>query len=518
MAKCRIQDHVFNLSKHRSRDSLLITAYTNDQPHCVHVPRQIPRKELIKLLPEKWVTNYEKFYEHSQSIQSTKSHILSKGDGTTKIKFDHDHLHDSKGPPIFPTRLMMQPLGNPTASHDKDDPECCCDLCDPRSERKLIQSFSANGKPLWMNGDPSIGPLGEDNDKFVYLVDYSATLPPPLKNSFPETNNFPSSSQPTDKKPPQESKSQKKPKPFPQPCYKKISKWVQKNPFPEQKPISTVYMLQSSEKTSYDRDFPSLDEYTKKNYTHAPKIPSKPQTDIPGAPSKISAAEATINWQTENALAQNHALKKIDSKISVVEAKVDDNTNMKKKYSSSRRSSYLFSKVSRKTKPSTYEVFLEIKRQEAEKKKKQKEAEKTEEAHLGRRPIVDNSPPKSPPPKQASKSLMIQQNQNPLTKFLKDYNEAMILKTSALQLQYQQSDFDTDYSNSSSSSKPSSESRSESLSEEEENSLKVLQTHPKVEHSDDEEMEEVPESSSSQRRSTHKSYFGRITFTFDDIP
>ncbi|KAH1067455.1 hypothetical protein J1N35_032442 [Gossypium stocksii] len=269
----RIQDHAFNLSKHGSGDSLLITANTNDQPHCVHVPRQILRKELIKLLPEKWVTNYEKLHEHSQPIQSTKSQILSKGDGTTEIKFGHDHLHDSKGPPIFPTQLMMQPLGNPATSHDNDDPECCCDLCDPGFERKLIQSFSADGKPLyifkdektghcpwdldcscqscvsdrfdawidgmdnsaskpgkkktkkkstqsefyerWMNGDPLIGPFGEDNGKFIYLVDYSATLPPPGQISLPETNNFPPPSQPPDKKPPQESKSQKKPKLFP---------------------------------------------------------------------------------------------------------------------------------------------------------------------------------------------------------------------------------------------------------------------------------------------------------------
>ncbi|KAK5824452.1 hypothetical protein PVK06_019226 [Gossypium arboreum] len=81
----RIQDHAFNLSRHGTDDSLLISVNTNDQPHCVHVPRQIPKRELIKLLPEKWITNYEKFHEHSQPIQSTSSQITSKGDGTTEI-------------------------------------------------------------------------------------------------------------------------------------------------------------------------------------------------------------------------------------------------------------------------------------------------------------------------------------------------------------------------------------------------------------------------------------------------
>ncbi|KAH1122501.1 hypothetical protein J1N35_005661, partial [Gossypium stocksii] len=31
---------------------------------------------------------------------------------------------------------------------------------------------------------------------------------------------------------------------------------------------------------SYDKEFPPLEEYTEKNYTHAPKIPLKIQTDI----------------------------------------------------------------------------------------------------------------------------------------------------------------------------------------------------------------------------------------------
>lgn len=49
---------------------------------------------------------------------------------------------------------------------------------------------------------------------------------------------------------------------------------------------------------------------------------------------KPSAAEATLNWQSENALAQSQVLKRVDSKIThvdsitVVQAKVDNNTKM----------------------------------------------------------------------------------------------------------------------------------------------------------------------------------------------
>lgn len=55
----RVQDHAFSLSRHGTEDSLLISVNTQDQPHCVHVPQKMPKKELIQLLPESWVTNYE---------------------------------------------------------------------------------------------------------------------------------------------------------------------------------------------------------------------------------------------------------------------------------------------------------------------------------------------------------------------------------------------------------------------------------------------------------------------------
>ncbi|KAH1122499.1 hypothetical protein J1N35_005659 [Gossypium stocksii] len=210
-------------------------------------------------------------------------------------------------------------------------------------------------------------------------------------------------------------------------------------------------MLQPSSKASYDKEFPSLEEYTEKNFTYAQKIPSKIQTDISSALAKISVAKATLNWQTENALAQNHTLKRIDSKISAIEAKVDDNTKMAKdlinllqkrldavatelaalrhdffshltqreKEIKNLKEQIKMLQETEQTKPRTYEVFQEINKQEVEKKKMKKATEvaEKEEAHqeeikLSKRPIVDKSPPKSPPPKQASKSLMIRGNLN----------------------------------------------------------------------------------------------------------
>ncbi|KAK8518689.1 hypothetical protein V6N12_011935 [Hibiscus sabdariffa] len=64
-------------------------------------------------------------------------------------------------------------------------------------------------------------------------------------------------------------------------------------------------------------------------FRHIPKIP----TQLHG--EKVSAVEATLNWQTENALAQNATLQQIDAKvaqidtkITLVETKMDSNTKI----------------------------------------------------------------------------------------------------------------------------------------------------------------------------------------------
>lgn len=69
----RIQDHAFKLSNQGSNDSILISVNTKEEPHCIPVPRQILKKELLKLLPEKWVTNYEQLQEHREPVRSIKA-------------------------------------------------------------------------------------------------------------------------------------------------------------------------------------------------------------------------------------------------------------------------------------------------------------------------------------------------------------------------------------------------------------------------------------------------------------
>ncbi|KAK8496872.1 hypothetical protein V6N11_057953 [Hibiscus sabdariffa] len=92
--------------------------------------------------------------------------------------------------------------------------------------------------------------------------------------------------------------------------------------------MTSVLMFQPTS-SSYDKDFPPLEEFTEKEFKHAPK------TTTPLHGEKTSAAEATLNLHTENAIAQNTALQRIDSKVTQmgtkltqVETKVDSNTKI----------------------------------------------------------------------------------------------------------------------------------------------------------------------------------------------
>ncbi|KAE8667738.1 hypothetical protein F3Y22_tig00112383pilonHSYRG00545 [Hibiscus syriacus] len=344
----------------------------------------------------------ERIQNNAYMVNLRKKHASadsSKERGVTEIRFDHSHLKGPATPSIFPTQLMMLPTGDPRDAHDKDDPDCYCDLyLESWLDGNSHSSYNPHKKKSshdtlyqrYMQGDPSVGPLGEDNGKYQFLVDYSSKNPP-MKN---QNQTFQPSPHP---KPPPNSGI------LVQPCYKKIQKWIKKNPEPHPQPIVVVCMFQPSDPT-YDTEFPPLEEFTKTNYRHTPKIPN------PLAGENISAAEATLNWQSENALAQNSTLKKIDSKISQMDSKL---SQMESK-------GLIFPSLSaEKKKPTTYELYQQIKRQEAEKKRERDKGKKKEEDDY-------------PSPK-FSRALMIQQKQqNPLTSFLKEYQEAVVPKIAAV--------------------------------------------------------------------------------------
>ncbi|KAI4387823.1 hypothetical protein MLD38_000222 [Melastoma candidum] len=115
--------------------TLMITAdyHHPSTPTCLHIPRQISKNELLKLLPEKWVTNYEQLQQHVRPIQSRESRFIKEKDESVTIKFDRPHEKDATTPSIFPTMFMVQPV----PSRKK-----------PNSLNKIIYSFDGQGKEV----------------------------------------------------------------------------------------------------------------------------------------------------------------------------------------------------------------------------------------------------------------------------------------------------------------------------------------------------------------------------------
>ena len=89
---------------------------------------------------------------------------------------------------------------------------------------------------------------------------------------------------------------------------------------PEQVP--TVSMYQPTK--SYDDDFPALQEQVKDRVQTLPQVHNPLGVDVDGRPKQVTQAEAVLNWQSQNAIAQNYVLHRIESKVDLVQ------TNLKK--------------------------------------------------------------------------------------------------------------------------------------------------------------------------------------------
>ncbi|KAL2498669.1 Uncharacterized protein Adt_24219 [Abeliophyllum distichum] len=74
----RIPNHALDFVTPQSTEDALFLQMETDHPSCIYVPRQIPRNELLKLIPDTWLTSYEQHHQNSknaQPIQSTTHHF-----------------------------------------------------------------------------------------------------------------------------------------------------------------------------------------------------------------------------------------------------------------------------------------------------------------------------------------------------------------------------------------------------------------------------------------------------------
>ncbi|PKI59602.1 hypothetical protein CRG98_020011 [Punica granatum] len=267
----RVHNHALDLSLQGSEEALIIYVDSMNAPTCVHVPRQISKVDLAKLLSETWVTNYERLHQNAQPIQSFEPKFGKRPDGKVVISFDHRPIENPEpsAPPMFQTMMMMQP-----AKKRKGPP------CTEKAQKK------ADPKP---NPDP-----GADNSLSTVL---------------------------------------KKKKVLP--CYKPILKWVRKHKWENPEEIQDYLkdmvpssiaerlvhkMEQKGELAAipqaapacmfrptslgYDEQFPQLGQFTdgEGRYTHAFKVSNPTSRDKQRRPRFVTFGEVVLNWHSKNAV------------------------------------------------------------------------------------------------------------------------------------------------------------------------------------------------------------------------
>ncbi|KAG7547611.1 Viral movement protein [Arabidopsis suecica] len=245
-------------------------------PNSIQIPRQISREELLKKLPESWVTSYEKIHQASQApIQSSEVSFHSRSDGTTEIKFEKPRSSFQKKLfTQFTIQIEEQDLYDPIKKKDlqpiafgqdgtvvypfKDEnghcyfDVCSCTACledSYESDEEKRRRRRKKKDPLYrryLEGDPTVGPLGDD--KYDFIVEYSTK---------------------------------------------------------EDESNQQIMMIKM--------DFPPPKDFVKDNIVHTPKI--VPNNINSSGPDELSQAEKVLNWQTENAFVQNQLLSTISHKV-----------------------------------------------------------------------------------------------------------------------------------------------------------------------------------------------------------
>ncbi|KAH9793158.1 hypothetical protein KPL71_004438 [Citrus sinensis] len=94
----RLQNHALDLPtpEHHS-DTLMVLAESDQIPTIIQIPRQIPRHELIKLMPLEWISNYEQFHNNTAPIQTSET-VQTAQEDLPIIGFN------SEGYPIYPAK------------------------------------------------------------------------------------------------------------------------------------------------------------------------------------------------------------------------------------------------------------------------------------------------------------------------------------------------------------------------------------------------------------------------------
>ncbi|KAH9727785.1 hypothetical protein KPL70_008797 [Citrus sinensis] len=310
----RLQNHALDLPapEHHS-DTLMVLAESDQIPTIIQIPRQIPRHELIKLMPLEWISNYEQFHNNTAPIQTSESMFERRQDGTVRMTF--------KPPPSAPQeppRLSFTYSSMITAvqTAQEDLP-----ITGFNSQGYPVYPAKHNGHFLWdAPGSGMCDPNCPCWDDWEEDDDYATT-----RKKKPKKKKPPVPCHHCDPKPP----SDPPPPPAPLPIYRKELTWIAKHckseiPSPISNPTPPLAcMMFSSTSSDYSSSFPSLDTHTdsQRNVVSKPFVPSPITSSGHLEPPK--PFESVLNWQTQNARAQNDTLVNINSKVEKISLRTE---------------------------------------------------------------------------------------------------------------------------------------------------------------------------------------------------
>ncbi|KAH9668409.1 hypothetical protein KPL70_021407 [Citrus sinensis] len=277
-ARIALLDTRFKEYQHAVVGTVLTTLHagnTDTIPTIIQIPKQIQKQDLLKLMPLEWLTNYEHFHQNSEPVQTTEATFDRRPNGQVKLSFQTPDTELVSNSPQLSYTAMITAVQT-------------------AQEKKLpIHGFSSEGYPVYpdkINGhflwdvpeahmcNPDC-PCLDDTDIDEELEIMRRKIKKKKKSSYPPSSckSFP---------------------PHPPP-----------DPKPPVHPIRSCLMFSCH---SYEESFPPLEKQTDTQT----RVTSKPFVQSPitasGQPEEPKQYEAVLNWQTENANAQNHTLQQLE--------------------------------------------------------------------------------------------------------------------------------------------------------------------------------------------------------------
>ncbi|XP_052288600.1 vegetative cell wall protein gp1-like [Citrus sinensis] len=246
---------------------------------------------------------------HSSTEDQTSDSNLAVSDSHTETDSESSaSTSDSEKSYADITKILMAQPDQGQTSHTEPYVDIPSEV-----EDEMPESSATNQPSPAQPNPPSQKSSNEDDD-------YA-----PTRKKKPKKKNPPVPCHHYDPKPP----SDPPPPPAPLPIYRKELTWIAKHckseiPSPISNPTPPLAcMMFSSTSSDYSSSFPSLDTHTdsQRNVVSKPFVPSPITSSGHLEPPK--PFESVLNWQTQNARAQNDTLVNINSKVEKISLRTE---------------------------------------------------------------------------------------------------------------------------------------------------------------------------------------------------